>query len=99
MSFLDAWLETTLGSVDERGKAMRPMLIEDDMVPEIVAALARRAKYFEGAIENIEANGGDAETVAAWQRAADKLWALIRSLGEEPPVERDQGVETQEAKS
>ena len=65
---------------------MITLIIEDKWVQDAVAAFAKRAKYYEGAIE---ANGygnlaATADVVKHWQEAADAMWALVRKLGETP---------------
>lgn len=67
--------------------------IDDDMVGQVVSALAKRAKYFENASASARygsANVGP-EDIIAWDNLASRLWGLVRVLGEddlEPPVKQ-----------
>lgn len=59
---------------------MKTLHIEDELVHEVIAALATRAKMFEKWLEEHSASA-DLGTAIAWQKASDDLWALVRQLG------------------
>lgn len=52
--------------------------IKDDMVAEVMGALAARAKTYEKWIES--GPGNTTEVVAEWQHKADEFWALVRQF-------------------